>query len=82
MIVDKMVGDSQFPGIASLEFWGGVIQLIALFLLIGILFSLVSLIFPSFRKNWKTRIHIPMWAGVLISGLFMIIVVLIGYFAV
>jgi hypothetical protein len=82
MIVDKMEGMDSFPGYVSLEFWRGVIQMIVLFLFSGALFSLAAFVFPSYRKNWRSRIHKPMWLGVVISGLFMTAMVVIGYYAV
>jgi hypothetical protein len=81
-ILRKMSGESQFPGIFTLEFLGGVFGLLLFFLFWALPACLIAWLFPSFRRNWKKWIHWPVWGGVLLGFLYMAVLVWMGYNAV
>jgi UPF0716 family protein affecting phage T7 exclusion len=63
-IIEKMTDESHFPGFLSGEVLSSVLVNSFGALLIGILFTLIALVFPGFRRDWKNIVHIPLWAGI------------------
>jgi hypothetical protein len=62
-IVEKMVGESLFPGFLSLETWESIATNAGGALLVGLLFCIFALPFRGFRAKWKHRLPLLLWAG-------------------
>ena len=77
-IIQHSTGDFRFPGFLSREVLASVFMNSLGTILFGVLFSAISLIIPSLRKNWRQIIHIPVWIGIVVFNLYMIILVSIG----
>jgi hypothetical protein len=81
-IIEKMVGESRFPGFLDRETWKSIAENAGGALVVGLLVSLFALPFRGFRANWKRRLPMLLWSGVLVFYGYMAVLIWIGLRAV
>ena len=66
----------------SLQTLGSIFQNTIGAILFSVPFIAFAFFFPSFRKNWKSKIHIPIWIGVLLFCTILILLTIWGILSV
>jgi hypothetical protein len=77
-IIEKMVGESRFPGFLDLETWKSIAKNTGGALIVGLLFCLFALPFRGFRAKWKHLLPLFLWAGLLVFYAYMAVLIWIG----
>jgi hypothetical protein len=80
IIIEKYTGESVFPGFQSpVVLKSAFINSLGSWLFGLIILAFMSL-FPQFRNNIKNKIHIPLYAGVILFMIYMTVLIFIGLY--
>jgi hypothetical protein len=81
-IIERMVGESRFPGFLSGETWKSLLKNGAGALAVGGIFCLFALPFGRFRRNWRRVAPRLVWAAIGIFYGYLGVLIWIGLRAV